>query len=57
MNGYIAFFKGKRLEIRAETIYAAQLEAARQFKTKKPGLVNIALAELHGEQYIHRAVD
>jgi hypothetical protein len=35
MNGYIAFFRGKRIEIRSDTLYHAKLEAIRQFKPTK----------------------
>ena len=50
MNGYVAFYKGKRIEILAETSYAAQLLAAKEFKAKKSYEVNVALAEINGNQ-------
>ena len=57
MNGYIAFYKGKRLEVSAETSYAAQQLAAKEFKAKKSYEVTVALAEINGNQVIHTAVD
>ena len=50
MNGYIAFYKGKRLEVWAETKYAAQVEAAKKFGAKKSWDVAVELAEINGEQ-------
>lgn len=57
MNGYVAFYKGKRIEVYADTIYAAQLEAAKAFKAKRPYEVNVVLAEKDGKPVIHRVVD
>ena len=57
MNGYIAFYKGKRIEIYAKTSYEAQQIAAKQFKAKKSYDVTVVLAEKNGEQVIHTAVD
>ncbi len=62
MNGYIAFYKGQRKEVYADTLLAAQEEATKQFQQGvrrkiKPGEVTVALAELDGEPYIHIAVD
>lgn len=57
MNGYIAFYRGKRLEVYSDTIYHAQLEAAKIFKAKKSYDVTIALVELVGEVVIHTAID
>ena len=52
MNGYIAFFKGKRLEIRAESLYAAKLKAVETFKPSKKdmGLVSVNLCEIGGKE-------
>ena len=52
MNGYIAFCKGKRLELHADTLYKAQQEAARQFKCK-PYQVAVMMAEQNGQPVIH----
>ena len=53
MNGYIAFYKGKQLEVYAETSYKAQMEAARIFKTKKSYEVTVVLAEKNGVEVTH----
>ncbi len=55
MNGYKAFYKGKELEVYAETSYKAQLEAAKQFKAKKSYDVTVMLCEIDGKQYTHTA--
>jgi hypothetical protein len=55
MNGYVCLYKGKRLEVYADTIYQAQQKAAAHFKTKKGWEVNVMLAELDGKEYIHTA--
>ena len=34
MNGYIAIYKGKRIEVFAESSYAAQCKAAEKFKAR-----------------------
>ena len=55
MNGYIAFYKEKQIEVYAETSYKAQTEAARILKvsSKKQYLINVHLAEKNGEQVTH----
>ncbi len=53
MNGYIAFYKGKRIEVYAETIFAAQQEAAKKFKVKKSYDVVVVLAEKNGQPVVH----
>jgi len=55
MNGYIAFYKGKRIEVYADTKYNAQQEAAKQFKAKKSYDVTVVLAEKDGQEVIHTA--
>ena len=57
MNGYIAFYKGKRIEVYAETLYKAQLKAAEQFKARKFYDVRVILAEKDGEQVTHVATN
>ena len=52
-NGYVAFYKGKRMEVYAKTPYEAQLKAAKAFGAKKSYDVNVALAEVGGKQYVH----
>lgn len=45
MNGYVAFYKGKQMDIYAETSFAAQEDAAKKFKAKKSYEVSVVLAE------------
>lgn len=53
MNGYKAFYKGKELEVYANSSYEAQKLAASQFKAKKYYDVIIVLCELSGSQVTH----
>ena len=53
MNGYIAFYKGKRAEVYANTSYEAQQKAAALFKAKKRYEVSVMLAEKEGQQVVH----
>ena len=53
MNGYKAFFKGKQLDIYANSSYEAQKLAAIQFKAKKTYEITIVLCELSGSQVTH----
>jgi len=53
MNTYEAFYRGRRLTVQAATSYAAQLEAARQFKAKKTHEVTVMLAEKDGQPVVH----
>lgn len=59
MNGYKAFYRGKELEVYAETSLAARDKAAVQFKAKKAYEVTVVLCEKNtdgtkpGEQVIH----
>ena len=55
MNGYKAFYRGKELEVYAETSYAAQLQAAATFKARKSYEVSVYLCEKDGEQITHVA--
>lgn len=55
MNGYIAFYKGKQLEVYADSSYQAQQKAAIQFRAKKSYEVTVVLAERSGEQVVHNA--
>lgn len=57
MNGYIAFYKEKQIEVMAETSYAAQQKAAQAFKARKPYEVTVVLAEKNGEQVTHAPLD
>lgn len=53
--GYIAMFNGKRIELYAPSLYAAKLEAIKQFKApkKKENLISVMLAEKDGQPVIH----
>ena len=53
MNGYIATYKGKQIEVYAETSYAAQQKAAQQLNVKKSYMVDVTLCEKDGEQVVH----
>lgn len=55
MNGYIAFWRGKRIEVYASTSYEAQQKAAALFKAKKAYEVTVVLAERAGEPVVHTA--
>jgi hypothetical protein len=54
MNGYIAFWKGKRIEVRANTSYEAQGKAMQQFgKKAHPWEISVVLAEKDGQPVVH----
>lgn len=54
MNGYVAFYKGKRIELEARSQYAAAIAAAKEFGVKaKPWLVAVMLAEKNGKVVEH----
>jgi len=53
VNGYIAFYKNKKMEVYAETSYEAQQKAAKSFKAKKSYEVTVVLCEKEGEQVTH----
>lgn len=57
VNGYICFYRGKRLEVHAATTLAAQTEAARRFKARRTFEVSVHLAELGGKPYVNVAVN
>lgn len=57
MNGYKAFYKGKSIDVYADSSYEAQQKAAKEFKAKKSYEVNVVLGEIDGEQVTHIAVD
>jgi hypothetical protein len=50
MNGYIAIYKNKQIEVYANTSYEAQKIAAAKFKSKKTYLVDVYLCEKDGKQ-------
>lgn len=54
MNTYVAFYKGKRLEVEAATSYEAQRKAAVRFQSeKKPWQVAVMLAAIEGQPVVH----
>jgi hypothetical protein len=53
MNGYKAFYKGKSIEVRANSSYEAQQHAAKIFKAKKSYDVTVVLCELGDKQVTH----
>ena len=53
MNTYKAFYKGKSIELMADTPYVAQLEAAKQFKAKKSWDVAIVLLAVGDREVVH----
>ena len=57
MNGYICYYKGKEIEVYANTSYEAQQEAAKRFKAKKSYQVNVVLAELGGEPVVYNGTE
>lgn len=59
LNGYIAILHGKRIEIRAPSLFAAIQQAKAELKPRKKdmGYLVVALAEKGGKPYIHTAVD
>jgi hypothetical protein len=46
MRPYKAFYKGKSIELNAESMYAAQLAAAKIFKAKKSYEVTVYLLDV-----------
>ena len=63
MNGYICFYNDKRIEVHADSMYAAQEKAVAEFQKMFPRRkvkgfqVNTNLAELAGETVTHVAVN
>lgn len=54
MNKYVAFYKGKQIEVEAETSYKAQQKAAEQFRARKSYDVTVVLAEKDGREITHQ---
>lgn len=46
MRTYIAFYKGRKIEVQAASSYAAQQEAAKVMKAKKSYEVTVVLADV-----------
>lgn len=53
MNGYVCFYRGKRIEVYANTSFEAQEKAAKIFKAKKTYEITVVLAEKNGNPVIH----
>lgn len=52
-NGYIAFCRGKQVEVRADTSLEAQRLAAHYWRVKRTSDVTVMLAEIGSEPVIH----
>lgn len=57
MNTYIAFYKGRQIEVKADTSYKAQLKAAELFKARKSYEVTVVLAETPAGAVVHVATE
>ena len=59
MNGYIAIYNGKRIEIYADCLYSAKVKAIESFRPPKSKrhMISVALAEKDGQQVTHSTVD
>lgn len=55
MNTYHAFYKGKKIELEAESSYAAQKKAAEILKAKKSYEVTIVLVAVEEREIVHIA--
>jgi len=54
-NGYVAFYKGKKMDVYAKTSLEARDKAAKAFGAKKAYDVTVMLAEKDGKQVTHSA--
>ena len=52
-NGYIAFYRGKQVEVRADTSLEAQRLAAHYWRIKRQSDVTVVLAEQDGQPVTH----
>jgi hypothetical protein len=53
MNTYHAFYKGKKIEIEAVSMYKAQIIAAVKFNAKKSWQVAVVLFAIDGKEVTH----
>jgi len=53
MNGYLAYYKNKKIEVFAETAYQAQKKASEILKVKKSHEVDVYLCEVDSKPVIH----
>ena len=56
-NEYVAFYKGRRTGVYANTPYEAQQKAATLLGARKAYEVTVVLAERDGQQVTHVATD
>ena len=59
MNGYVAFYKNKRVEVYATSSYGAQLNAQKLLRVSDSQRykITVVLAEKDGEQVTHLPLD
>lgn len=53
MNSYVAFWRGKQIDVQAATSYEAQQKAAVTLRVKKSYEITVVLAEKAGETVTH----
>ena len=55
MNGYVCFYYHKRIEVYADSLFAAKEKAVAEFKAPKSKrhMVSVMLAEKGGEPVVH----
>lgn len=53
MNKYVCMYRGKQVEVDADTTYKAQLLAAQMMKAKRTYDVSVYLVEVNGKEYVH----
>ena len=59
MNGYVCFYQGMRIEVKADSSYGAQLIAEKEFQKKNPRKrvqrhnISVVLAEIDGKEVTH----
>lgn len=57
MNTYVCFYRDRKIEVQADTTFAAQKIAAEKFRARKSYEVSVHLVALDGAPYVHTAVD
>lgn len=59
MNGYICLWRGKRIEVYAETLFKAQCKAAEllKVKPKKRHEITVVLCETENGPVVHKPQD
>ena len=57
MNGYVAFYRNKRMDVYAESSSAAHNQAALAFKARKTYDVTVVLSEKEGTPVTHTATE